>query len=238
MIKLMKASVKPNDVTNIAAAHRGILRIAHRGILRIAHRGILRIAHRGIKNRENTISGIRKASKTAHMVEFDVRYNTSREIILCHDREDRNISDNETLEELCRIEDPMSLMVDIKAFGIGPAKHIADDVYTIINKYPQHEYYLCSFNEFCVKRLLDLREDNNSKYKIGVISSGVPISMFDHLTNVDFISLDYNIICEEIVELFHKKGKSVFAWTVNALDMQDYVNNICNVDGIINDIFD
>jgi glycerophosphoryl diester phosphodiesterase len=127
-------------------------------------------------------------------------------------------------------------MVDIKAFGIEPAKHIADDVFTIINKYPQHEYYLCSFNEFCVKCLL---ENNDKKiYKIGVISSGVPISMFDHLINVDFISLDYNIICEEIVELFHKKGKDVFAWTVNALDMQDYVTNICNVDGIIYDIFD
>ena len=170
------------------------------------------------------------------MVEFDIRYNTNRQIILCHDREDRNISDNETLEDLCKIKDPMNLMVDIKAFGIEPATQIADDVYTIIDKYPQHEYHLCSFNEFCVKRLLE----NNGKeiYKIGVISSGVPISMFDQLINVDFISLDYNIICEEIVELFHKKGKKVFAWTVNALDMQDYVVNICDVDGIIYDIFD
>ena len=171
------------------------------------------------------------------MVEFDVRYNTNSQIILCHDREDRNISDNETLEELCKIDDPMNLMVDIKAFGIEPATQIADDVYAIIHKYPQHEYYLCSFNEFCVKRLLDLREESKRIYKIGVISSGVPISMFDHLINVDFISLDYNIICEEIVELFHKKGKIVFAWTVNALDMQDYVVNTCNVDGIIYDIF-
>lgn len=197
-----------------------------------------RIAHRGMKNRENTIPGIRKASKTTHVVEFDIRYNTNRQIILCHDREDRNFSDNETLEELCKFEDPMNLMIDIKAFGIEPATHIAHDVYTIITKYPQHEYHLCSFNEFCVQRLLDLREDNNSKYKIGVISSGVPISMFDHLTDIDFISLDYNIICEDVVELFHKKGKKVFAWTVNALDMQEYVVNICNVDGIIYDIFD
>jgi glycerophosphoryl diester phosphodiesterase len=195
------------------------------------------IAHRGIKNLENTIYGIQKANKTMQMVEFDIRYNTNRHIILCHDREDRNISENETLEQLCKIEDPMNLMIDIKAFGIEPATQIADDVFTIIGKYPQHKYYLCSFNEFCVKRLLDLREDGK-KYKIGVISSGVPICMFDHLINIDFISLDYNIICEEIVELFHHKGKRVFAWTVNALEMQDYVVNICGVDGIIYDIFD
>lgn len=195
-----------------------------------------KIAHRGMKNRENTISGICKASKIMNIVEFDIRYNTNRQIILCHDREDRNISDNETLEELCKVKDPMNLMVDIKAFGIEPATQISDDVYTIINKYPQHEYYLCSFNEFCVKRLLE--NNDKERYKIGVISSGVPISMFDHLINVDFISLDYNIICEEIVELFHNKGKDVFAWTVNALAMQDYVVNICDVDGIIYDIFD
>lgn len=81
-------------------------------------------------------------------------------------------------------------MVDIKAFGIEQTTQIADDVYTIINKYPQHEYYMRSFNEFCVKRLLK----NNDKgiYKIGVISSGVPIDMFDHLIELDFISLDCN----------------------------------------------
>ena len=204
--------------------------------IKLSQINVAKIAHRGIKNRENTISGIQKANKTMHMVEFDIRYNTNRQIILCHDREDRNVSDNETLEDLCKIKDPMNLMVDIKAFGIEPATQIADDVYTIIDKYPQHEYHLCSFNEFCVKRLLE----NNDKeiYKIGVISSGVPISMFDHLININFISLDYNIICEEIVELFHNKGKKVFAWTVNALDMQDYVVNICDVDGIIYDIFD
>ena len=97
------------------------------------------IAHRGIKNLENTIYGIQKANKTMQMVEFDIRYNTNRHIILCHDREDRNISENETLEQLCKIEDPMNLMIDIKAFGIEPATQIADDVFTIIGKYPQHK---------------------------------------------------------------------------------------------------
>lgn len=202
----------------------------------ITNKGILLIAHRGIKNRENTISGIQKANKIKHMVELDVRYNTNHQIILCHDRDNGNISYKETLEELCKIEDPMNLMLDIKAFGIESATQIADDVYIIINKYSQHKYYLCSLNEFCVRRLLE----NNVKelYNIGVISSGVPISMFDHLNQINFISLDYNTICEEVVELFHKKGKKVFAWTVNELDIQDYVVNKCGVDGIIYDIFD
>jgi glycerophosphoryl diester phosphodiesterase len=40
------------------------------------------------------------------------------------------------------------------------------------------------------------------------------------------------------VELFHKRNKKVYAWTTNAVEMQDYVMNTCNVDGIIFDIFD
>lgn len=102
--------------------------------------------------------------------------------------------------------------------------------------YPHHEYYLCSFNEFCVQQLLSLR--NSKSFFIGVISSGIPVNLFQHLTGIDFVSLDYNIVCEEIVEIFHKNNLNVFTWTVNALDMQYYVINVCNVDGIIYDIFD
>lgn len=83
-------------------------------------RDFVGIANRGMKNRENTISGILKASRqaTSTVVEFDVRYNTRRDIIFCHDREDRNMSENETLKALCSVENPMALMVDIKAFGV------------------------------------------------------------------------------------------------------------------------
>lgn len=74
------------------------------------------IAHRGFKNRENTIDGIIQASKIMNIVELDVRFNTNREIILCHDREDRNFSKNETLIQLCQHQNPLRLMIDIKGF--------------------------------------------------------------------------------------------------------------------------
>jgi glycerophosphoryl diester phosphodiesterase len=173
------------------------------------------------------------------MVEIDVRFNTNHDIILCHDREDRNFEINETLEELLLYEDTsLNLMIDIKAFGIEPALKIAKDVFTLIVKYPKHNYHLCSFNEFCVEKLLNLRIVYQKVYQVGVISSGIPLDMFDHLCNIDFISLDYNIICEDIVEMFHKKNIKVFAWTVNSLEMQKYVLDICHVDSIIYDIFD
>lgn len=202
------------------------------------------IAHRGMKNRENTLKGIIKANTLMSMVEIDVRFNTNHDIILCHDREDRNIEINETLEELLLYnETSLNLMIDIKAFGIEPASKIAKDIFTLIIKYPKHNYHLCSFNEFCVKNLLDIRTlllllYTQKIYKIGVISSGIPFYMFDHLYNIDFISLDYNIICEDIVEMFHKKNINVFVWTVNSLEMQKYVLDVCRVDNIIYDIFD
>jgi glycerophosphoryl diester phosphodiesterase len=197
------------------------------------------IAHRGMKNRENTLEGIIKANTMMSMVEIDVRFNTNHDIILCHDREDRNFEINETLEDLLLYEDTsLNLMIDIKAFGIEPALKIAKDVFTLIVKYPKHDYHLCSFNEFCVEKLLNLRIVYQKVCQIGVISSGIPLDMFDHLCNIDFISLDYNIICEDIVEMFHKKNIKVFAWTVNSLEMQKYVLDICHVDSIIYDIFD
>ena len=153
------------------------------------------------------------------------------------------MSENETLKALCSVEDPMALMVDIKAFGVESAIQIAKDVYSLVENYPQHSYHLCSFNEFCVRQLLEERElRSNDQHAvphiIGVISSGVPIGMFDHLSGVDFISLDYNIVCEDIMEMFHNRKKKVYAWTVNAPDMQHYMIDICKVDGIIYDLFD
>ena len=196
------------------------------------------IAHRGMRNRENTISGICKASKLMNIVEFDVRFNTNLDIILCHDREDRNSEELETLEDLCKLSNKMHMMIDIKAFGISPAISIAKKVYDIVSNHPHHLYELCSFNEFCVKELLRLREMELFKCNVGIITSGIPLEMFDNLKEIDFVSMDYNIICEDIVELFHKRNKKVYAWTTNAVEMQDYVMNTCNVDGIIFDIFD
>ena len=198
----------------------------------------MKIAHRGIRNRENTINGIQKASMIAEMVEIDVRFNTNLDIILCHDRADRNSEVLETLEQLCQLEEPMHLMIDIKAFGITPAILIAEHVYSIIIKYPIHLYELCSFNEFCVKELLRLRESDTFLFNVGIITSGISLEMFDNLKDIDFVSMDYNIICEDIVDLFHKRNKRVYAWTVNDLEMQEYVLTKCLVDGIIFDIFD
>jgi glycerophosphoryl diester phosphodiesterase len=206
---------------------------------------MIHVAHRGCIRRENTIEGIIDAFSKFKIVEIDVRYNTKREIVLCHDREKRNHTEgktNDLLDDLCKLKTPMTLMIDIKAFGVDTAKLLAKDIVSIVYKYPQHSYKLCSFNEYCVQQLIDMKlcSKNNLSpytYSIGVISSGIPIGLFGHLFMIDFISLSYDIIHEEVLDVLRKKHKNVqiFAWTVNDENFKHDMEFIYKLDGIIYD---
>ena len=203
-------------------------------------------AHRGIIEYENTIRGVLEImqSSPALGVEIDVRYNTSREIVMCHDREHRN-STNDTLTDLLfELENNKflnrDLMIDIKAFGIINAKKIANDVCEMLAKHPMllrnMNIYLCSFNEYCVSDLLFCKEDYNlSTVKIGVIASGIPLGLFEHLTDIQFVSIEYSSLCEEIMEQFKKTNMEIYTWVVNDVTM---IQLMCKykVDGLIYDV--
>jgi glycerophosphoryl diester phosphodiesterase len=208
---------------------------------------MIHVAHRGNIDQENTIAGIKDALNCFEVVEIDVRYNTNRDIVLCHDREKRNTNDSgkklDLLEDLCNMKEPMSLMIDIKAFGTENAKQLAKDVVYCICRYTQHTYRLCSFNEYCVQQLIDMKLCSKSylspyTYSIGVISSGIPLGLFGHMFMLDFISLSYDVIHEEVIDLLRKKhGKKVqiFAWTVNDPNLKDEMENRYKIDGLIYD---
>lgn len=202
-------------------------------------------AHRGEIQNENKITSLIKVLKTNTLgIELDVRFNTNRDIVLCHDRENRNDKDNETLDEFFESLPSeithKDIIIDIKAFGIVEAKNIAKQVSNICFKYSHntkhYNLYLCSFNEYCVSELCFRREDfDNVNWKIGVIASGIPLGLFNHLEEIDFVSLDYNIICEEIVEGIQKTGKLIYAWVVNDVSMRKMME-FYNVDGLIYDL--
>ena len=201
---------------------------------------MLHVAHRGCIDCENTINGIVKAFEKFSMVEIDIRYNTERKIVLCHDREKRN-HNNEYLEELCKLKKPMRLMIDIKAFGIKTAQQLARDLVLILNKYPQHTYELCSFNEYCVQELIDIRLCSTScvrpyKYKVGIITSGLSIGIFGHMHLLDFISFNYDIIHEEILEKIKKDKKTIYAWVCNDDTVKEDMEKRYKIDGIIYDV--
>lgn len=196
---------------------------------------MLQVAHRGLISQENTVQSVLEATKLADIVEVDVRYTTNRKVVLCHDRERRNDRQNESLVHLISVLLPgQKLMIDIKAFGMIESKKLAVSISNIISTRSDIEYYLCSFNEYCVDELLNKREEQcNSNWHIGVIASGIPLGMFEHL-NIDFVSLDYNIVCEDVVERLHDRKILLFVWVVNDTTMRRMMT-MYGVDGLIYD---
>lgn len=205
-----------------------------------------RFAHRGIIDYENTIRGVMEIlNNTTLGVEIDVRYNTAREVVMCHDREHRNKPNDTFTELLAALEkgrfSNRDLMIDIKAFGIQNAQHLARDVCKTLARHPTllktMNIYLCSFNEYCVSELCFCRDDikNLSKVSIGVITSGIPLGLFKHLDDIQFVSIEYSTLCEEIMEQFKSAHMKVYAWVVNDASMHCLMCKY-KVDGIIYDL--
>lgn len=208
-------------------------------------------AHRGVITKENTVEGVLDILNTTDLgVEIDVRFNTARNVVLCHDREHRNDDENDTLQELLEHLSGISgryrgrrLMLDIKAFGINQAKELAQKVCKILTKFPivceTIQLFLCSFNEYCVSELLFVKQDTLilEKILVGVITTGIPLGLYQHLEEVDFVSVDYGILCEEIMDEFRKRDLPVFAWVVNDSSMQTLMRTY-GVHGMIYDCYD
>lgn len=195
---------------------------------------MIHIAHRGCIERENTVQGIIDAFKQFPCVEIDVRYNTKRQLVLCHDREKRNL-ENELLEDLLKHDESMKLMIDIKAFGIESAIQLGNDVVQLIVQYPNHTYQLCSFNEYCVQEMIRIREQSElSIFHVGVISSGVSIGIFNDLS-IDFVSFNYDIVHEEILDRLRRQNIKVYAWVCNDVMVQKDMESKYMIDGIIYD---
>uniref|UniRef100_A0A6C0BPQ4 GP-PDE domain-containing protein n=1 Tax=viral metagenome TaxID=1070528 RepID=A0A6C0BPQ4_9ZZZZ len=209
---------------------------------------MLHFAHRGIIEYENTIQGVMEVynEKGSDMgVEIDVRFNTARDVVICHDRENRNEKENATLFQLLQSLDHETyngkiLMIDIKAFGIKSAKELARSIVEIIKRFPNLyenlQFYLCSFNEYCVSELLFICEDMNMiNLNIGVITTGIPLGLYNHLENIDFVSIKYDILCEEVIQNLKNKRMTIFSWVVNDSSMKELMYNY-NIDGLIYDV--
>ena len=203
-------------------------------------------AHRGIIEYENTIKGVLEVMDTFVTlgVEVDVRYNTERDVVMCHDRENRNMPNSTFMELLSVLEKGQyfdrDLMIDVKAFGIYEAQNLAKKVCMSLAKHPNllkvMNIYLCSFNEYCVSEMCFCRDDLGlSNVSIGVITSGIPLGMFKHLNDIQFVSIEYSTLCEEIMENFKNTNTKVYAWVVNDMSMNRLMCEY-GVDGIIRDV--
>jgi len=185
------------------------------------------ISHRGLTSQQNTVRAARLVCNppyNASSVELDVRYNSKNKLVLCHDANKKDSLSNDTFADLCSSPEPLSVVLDMKACGINEGYAMAHDVIQQL-KGTHHTWQLCSFNEYCVKRLLEL----GTHWPVGVITSGIPINLFNHL-KIDFVSTDFNMLSEDLVQYFHNKGILVYVWALGVGDALPFV-----VDGVILD---
>jgi glycerophosphoryl diester phosphodiesterase len=171
------------------------------------------IAHRGLWNHQNKVDGILKVSSHVQVIEVDVRRNSKGVLVLCHYRADVD-EDNDTLEELCKVQERLRIILDIKG-------NIAQEVLEVI-KGSNHEWELCSYDYRCVQDLCKM-----SGYKIGLITIGAPHPAI--LKDVDFISQDYEFFDSELLKMYREHNLDVYIFNT-----QTYVEG---VEGIIKNIF-
>lgn len=193
---------------------------------------MIEISHLGI-SKTNTISDIITAFSVISIVEIDICFNEDEEIILCT----QDNTSPEMLRNLLSLTTSMSFIINIKAFGIKNAQKLAKNLFCMVQIYNQHSYKLCSCNEYCVVELIDMKHIfENTKIEIGVISYGLPLGVFQHLPETDFIILQYYILDEEILEKIKEDKKSIYIWIRNDQETIKIIKKNLYIDGIIYDI--
>lgn len=195
---------------------------------------MIEISHLGI-SKSNTISDIVAAFTKISIVEIYVCFNDDEEIILC--TQDQDNTHPEMLRNLLSLTSSMSFIINIKAFGIKNAQKLAKTLFCMVQIYNQHSYKLCSCNEYCVIELIDMKHIfENTKIEIGVISYGLPLGIFQHLPDIDFIIFQYYILDEEILEKIKEDKKSIYIWIRNDQETINSIKRNLYIDGIIYDI--
>ena len=169
------------------------------------------VAHRGVcgKRFENRVEHIRAAHRKVGAVEVDVRYNSNRQLVLCHDKLAADFLDTEPFHSLVACEDPMNIMLDMKPCGGQQAVSMAEDVCRIIEQ-SHHDWKLCSFDQRCVDRLVKL----DHPWDVGMLSSGVT----DWIMNeppIDFVGLDHESVDEADIDAIQKQGIEVYLWVAD-----------------------
>jgi hypothetical protein len=88
------------------------------------------IAHRGVwgPRFQNRVEHIVAAHRKVGAVEVDIRYNSHRKLVLCHDWSRRDQYHNESLSSLVECEEPMRIVLDMKPRGADEAISMAGEV--------------------------------------------------------------------------------------------------------------
>jgi glycerophosphoryl diester phosphodiesterase len=211
---------------------------------------MLKIAHRGLSHffSDNSIKAFEAAiEKKFDMIELDIQLCKTGEIVIYHDIyvNSKLILDH-TLEEckninICSLLDFFSLIfeknkdmkiyLDLKGdYNISGSLSIFLEEYkNIIN----HEnVYIASFKKKCITNLLEIQKKFPIKLGLISCSSFEKSDMIHILKNLSFISFDWNVLDNNIIELIHSYNIQVFTFTCENYFILTHMRKF-NIDGIV-----
>lgn len=217
-------------------------------------------AHRGASGYEveNTLSSIKRAiNMGAQAFEIDVQLTLDEKVVVYHDYSlgrifpgkekimDLNYSDLYKISkgEIPTLEEVMSLIpagsllnIEIKA-DISEKREIEDYVFKIMNKFPEINILISSFEHDMLKRVFMKNKD----VKIGVLFDDFPIDLKEYIKklNIEIYSINPGIrkINLENGKEIKKLGYKMYIYTVNT--SEDYERALkLGADGIFTDYID
>lgn len=223
---------------------------------------MIKIGHRGASGYEpeNTIRSFQKAiGLGVDMIEFDVHICKSGEVVVIHDEKinrttnGRGRVSEKTLEELKKInidkgekiptlEEVLDFVnrrvkVNIELKG----KKTAKPVYAIIQKYIKKrgwtydDFLISSFDDSKLKAMRRL----DPKIKIGLMPKRTKKNLLTTIKKLNAYSVHCSyksggFLNKNFINLLHKQGIGVFAWTVNKKSDVERLRAL-GVDGIFSD---
>lgn len=217
----------------------------------IAHRGFTR----GNSCKENSFEAFQNAIDNGFdMIEMDIQLSKDDIIFIHHDtytngEKNRNIKWkilSKTNAELLTLEEffhlfghyiesgKIQIYLDLKGCEYLAVKliELLKEKYTLLEN-----ICIASFNMKHITILRDLNEDMKIHLKLGFItSSKYSQQIYNEIFNfIDFISVDINIIDNQIIHTAKKNNKKIFVYTSYNENDKLYLQNL-NIDGIVSNI--
>jgi len=209
----------------------------------------LSIAHRGYssKHGDNNLISFREAiNHSFDMIELDLQLSKDQQIIIHHDPHFKGASLSEltshqlqkegliTLDQLFDHLDYHQIKLNLELKGNSSQLPVL--LINFLQKYQidTPQIYLSSFNCQFISHLIELRQQYQFLFQIGLISCNHYSPEIRHqlLSNIDFFVLDYELLNQEIIDYCHQNQLLIFVFTNTDNFTYQYICNY-HVDGII-----
>ena len=209
-------------------------------------KNLIKIAHRGYsgKFKGNSYKAIKKAyQRNFDMIEIDIQACKSGELIIYHDVFIKNVAVKDLqLKDIRKLDKSIitfkefidnfqyerkGLYLDLKG-GIETAYNLFAFIKTWnINT---TKFIAFSFN----LNHIDLLKKKIPSLKRGLITDNVPNDyMLNYIqNNVDFVSLHYSALDDNIIKKLRLLDKVIYTYTLNDKKEQNYIKNF-DIDGIV-----